>query len=66
MSKTEKDEKPGHPFHEPPKASSLDEPIAGVKPKQVACPICGKTFDTKSEMERHERTTHETLEGHSY
>jgi hypothetical protein len=66
MSKTKKGKELGHPFHEPPGPSSLDEPITGIKPKKVACPICGKTFDTKSEMERHERTTHEALEGHNY
>jgi len=59
-------EKPGHPFHEPPGPSSLDGPITGIKPSQVACPLCGRTFGTKSEMERHKRTTHEAFEGHSY
>jgi hypothetical protein len=59
-------EKVGNLFHEPRGPSSLDEPIAGIAPSKVACPICGRTFNTKSEMERHKETMHEALEGHSY
>jgi predicted RNA-binding Zn-ribbon protein involved in translation (DUF1610 family) len=44
--------KPGVP-------SSLDDSVLGAKPNKVACPECGKTFTTKSEMERHRQTTHE-------
>jgi len=43
-----------------------DEQITGIKPSQVARPLRGRTFGTKSEMERHKQTTHEALEGHSY
>jgi len=64
--KSGRGEKPGHPFHEPVGPSSLDEPITGLTPNKVACPLCGRTFDTKSEMGRHKETTHGTLEGHSY
>ncbi len=68
MSKneSEENEKSKHPFHEPPSPSSLDEPLSGVKPDEVPCPICGKAFKSKSQMERHKQTTHEELEGHSY
>jgi hypothetical protein len=37
-----------------------------IEPGKVACPICGKTFNLKSEMERHKETAHEELEGHNY
>jgi hypothetical protein len=45
--------------HKPGVPSSMDEPISGAKPNKVACPECGRTFNTKSEMERHRETTHE-------
>lgn len=64
--KPRRSEKPGHPFHEPGGPSSLDEPVTGIEPSKVACPLCSRTFDTKSEMERHKETTHGMLEGHSY
>jgi uncharacterized protein with PIN domain len=50
--KVEPTPKPGAP-------SSLDEPLAGAKPNKIPCPECGKTFNTKSQMERHRQTTHE-------
>jgi uncharacterized C2H2 Zn-finger protein len=37
----------------------MDEPISGANTSKVACPECGKTFSTKSEMERHRQTAHE-------
>ncbi len=65
-NESQPNEKSKHPFHEPPRSSSLDESLSGVKPDKVPCPICGKLFNTKSQMERHKETTHEELEGHSY
>lgn len=50
--KVEPSPKPGVP-------SSLDEPISGIKPNKIACPECGKTFGSKSEMERHRQSAHE-------
>ena len=43
--------------------SSQDIPASGIEPNQIRCSICGKTFKTNSEMERHRDTTHE-IEGH--
>lgn len=65
-NESQQNKKAKHPFHEPPSSSSLDEPLSGAKPDEVSCPICGKHFKTKSQMERHKETTHEELEGHSY
>jgi hypothetical protein len=64
--KQKREEKPGHPFHGPVGPSSMDEPRTGAKPGKAVCEICGRAFDTKSEMKRHMETTHEALEGHSY
>ena len=44
--------------------SSQEIPLRGVNPDQVPCPICGKTFKTNSEMERHRDTTHHETKGH--
>ncbi|HLC01309.1 MAG TPA: C2H2-type zinc finger protein [Candidatus Bathyarchaeia archaeon] len=46
--------------------SSQETPVPGVKPSQFPCPTCGKTFKTKSEMERHRDTTHHETKGHEY
>ena len=45
--------------------SSQEEPIKGVAPKEFPCPECGKTFKTKSEMERHRDTVHHETKGHN-
>jgi hypothetical protein len=44
--------------------SSQETPIRGVNPDQVPCPVCGKTFKTRSEMERHRDTKHHETKGH--
>jgi len=44
--------------------SSQETPIRGAEPNQTPCPVCGKTFKTNSEMERHRDTTHHETKGH--
>jgi len=44
--------------------SSQETPIRGVNPDQVPCPVCGKTFKTNSEMERHRDDRHHETKGH--
>ncbi len=44
--------------------SSQEIPVSGVEPSQIPCPVCGKTFKTNSEMERHRDTTHHETKGH--
>jgi hypothetical protein len=44
--------------------SSQETPVKGVELGQVPCPVCGKTFKTHSEMERHNDTTHHEAKGH--
>ena len=51
------------PQHKPGVPSSMDEPVSGAKPTKVACPECGKTFNVKSEMERHRESAHEYRHG---
>jgi hypothetical protein len=45
--------------------SSKETPIGGITPDQIPCPVCGKPFKTKSEMERHRDTTHHETKGHN-
>jgi uncharacterized C2H2 Zn-finger protein len=44
--------------------SSQDIPLRGVEPNQIACPVCGKTFKSSPEMERHMDATHHETKGH--
>ena len=44
--------------------ASQDIPLKGIRPNQIPCPICGKTFATKSEMERHLDSRHHETKGH--
>ncbi len=44
--------------------SSQDIPLRGVEPNQIPCPVCGKTFKSSSEMERHMDTAHHETKGH--
>jgi hypothetical protein len=44
--------------------SSQEIPLRGVIPNQVPCSVCGKPFNTHSEMERHRDTTHHETKGH--
>jgi hypothetical protein len=44
--------------------ASQETPVSGLKPNQIPCPDCGKTFKTHSEMERHRDTTHHETKGH--
>ncbi len=53
-----------HEPHTLGRPTSQEIPIKGIRPKQVPCPVCGKTFRTNSEMERHRDTTHHELKGH--
>jgi hypothetical protein len=47
-----------------PKAPPLHgEPIRGFEPGKEACQICGKPFKTKSQLDRHLLTEHESPEG---
>jgi hypothetical protein len=45
-------------------SSSQEIPVKGAELKQIPCPVCGKTFKTNSEMERHRDTTHHETKGH--
>ena len=44
--------------------ASQEIPVSGVKPNQIPCPDCGKTFKTHSEMRRHRDTTHHETKEH--
>jgi hypothetical protein len=44
--------------------SSQETPLRGLEPNRVACPDCGRTFRSQSEMERHRDTTHHEIKGH--
>jgi hypothetical protein len=44
--------------------ASQETPIGGVRPNQIPCPDCGRTFKTHSEMQRHRDTTHHETKGH--
>lgn len=39
-----------------------EEPIRGIEPGKFACLICGKTFQTKSALNRHKENMHGTPE----
>ncbi len=42
-----------------PKAPPLhEETIRGIEPGKLACLICGKTFKTKSQLDRHIEHAH--------
>jgi hypothetical protein len=46
-----------------PKAPPLhEEPIEGLQPGKEVCEICGKTFRTHAELDRHLENTHGTPE----
>jgi predicted transcriptional regulator len=47
----------------PPKAPPLhEEPLSGIEPGELVCEICGKSFKTKSQLDRHMLTEHELPE----
>ncbi|HLN89352.1 MAG TPA: C2H2-type zinc finger protein [Candidatus Binatia bacterium] len=47
-----------------PKVPPLhEEPLRGIVPGKLVCVICGKTFSTKSQLDRHILTQHESPEG---
>jgi len=56
------DKKPHHDTLGAP--SSQEIPVKGVEPSEIPCPVCGKTFKTRSEMHRHLDTTHHETKGH--
>jgi hypothetical protein len=45
-------------------ASPQDIPVSGIKTHQIPCPVCGKTFKTNSEMERHMEAMHHETKSH--
>jgi hypothetical protein len=57
-------DKKAHQPHTLGAPSSQEIPVNGTEPNQVPCPVCGKTFKTHSEMERHRDTTHHETKGH--
>ncbi|MCW4004384.1 MAG: C2H2-type zinc finger protein [Candidatus Bathyarchaeota archaeon] len=42
--------------------SSSQEPLRGVEAGKIVCPICGKTFKTHSQFDRHYESMHGTPE----
>ena len=64
LSKETMVKKEPHPPHTLGAPSSQEIPVSGVEPNQTPCPVCGKTFKTNSEMERHRDTTHHETKGH--
>jgi len=57
-------DKEHHQTHSLEKPSSQEIPLSGAEPNQISCPICGRTFTTHSEMERHRDSTHHETKGH--
>lgn len=47
------------PVDEPQAPSPHEEPIGGINIHRIPCQICGKTFETKSQLDRHKETVHE-------
>lgn len=47
-----------------PVATPQEIPLSGVEPNQIHCPICGKPFKTRTEMERHKDEVHHETKGH--
>jgi hypothetical protein len=46
-----------------PKASPVpEEPLDKMPPSQLVCDICGKTFKTHTQLDRHKTTEHEVPE----
>jgi hypothetical protein len=64
LSKETVIDKEPHQPHTLGAPSSQETPIRGAEPNQTPCPVCGKTFKTNSEMERHRDSTHHEPKGH--
>ena len=64
FSKETISDKEAHQPHTLGAPSSQEIPVRGTEPNQIPCPVCGKTFKTNSEMERHRDTTHHETKGH--
>jgi hypothetical protein len=64
LSKENMSGKEPHQPHTLGAPSSQEIPLRGTEPNQTPCPVCGKTFKTNSEMERHRDTTHHETKGH--
>jgi hypothetical protein len=48
----------------PPKVPPLhEEPLRGIEPGKIVCVICRKAFTTKSQLDRHLLTEHESPKG---
>ncbi|XHH10111.1 MAG: C2H2-type zinc finger protein [Candidatus Bathyarchaeia archaeon] len=54
-----------HKEHTLGRPTSQEVPVKGVQPQKIPCPICNRTFSTRSEMERHRDTAHHETKGHS-
>jgi hypothetical protein len=52
LSKETMSDKELHQPHMLGAPSSQEISVGGVEPNQIPCPVCGKTFNTNSEMER--------------
>jgi hypothetical protein len=63
FSKETMSDKEAHQPHTLGAPSSQEIPVRGAEPNQVPCPVCGKTFKTNSEMERHRDATHHETKG---
>ena len=57
-------DKEAHQSHTFGGAVVLRNTVRGSEPNRVPCPVCGKTFKTHSEMERHRDATHHETKGH--
>jgi predicted transcriptional regulator len=57
-------EKEPHQPHILGAPSSQETPLKGIQPSYIPCPVCGRAFKTKSEMERHLDTMHHETKGH--
>jgi uncharacterized C2H2 Zn-finger protein len=44
--------------------SPEDNPLRDAETNQIRCPDCGRTFKTRSEMERHRDSKHHETKGH--
>ena len=65
LSKETMSDKEPHQPHTLGAPSSQEIPVSGIEPSQIPCPVCGKTFKTNSEMERHMDSMHHETKGHN-
>jgi len=53
-----------HKEHTLGRPVSQEVPVKGAQLNQVPCPVCGRNFKTKSEMERHRDSLHHETKEH--